>query len=128
MTPWLDVRRLVALDMAAHGTRFIVAEFAVGVIGCAILGWLALAAGIHALPREVSWQLIVGIVLVGAAFNYVPLFLHSIDIARRHSAREEAAEELQRPDLMRRYGVRQSLLLVPFAVLVIASVQARARG
>ena len=128
MSSWLDVRRLVALDMAAHGTRFIVAEFAVGVAGCAILGWLALTAGIRAMPHELSWQLIVGIVLVGAAFNYVPLFLHSIDIARRQSARVEAAEELKRPDLMRRYGVRQSLLLVPFAVLALALVQARARS
>lgn len=124
---WLDVRKLAALDMALHGPRFIVIEFALGVGGCALLGGLSLMAGIRQLDRGITWQLIVGAGLLWIALNYVPLLLHSIDLARRKTAREEVAAELASHRLMRRYGALQLWILVPFAVVLFAFLQRRPR-
>lgn len=119
----LDVRRLAALDMAIHGPRLILIEFAAGVVGCAVLGALAFAHGIQLLPRGMAWQLVLGVVLLGMATNYVPLLLHAIDIASHSDPRVEAAYELARPEVARQYTARQLLLVVPLAVAVLALVQ-----
>jgi hypothetical protein len=121
---FLDVRRTAALDMALHGSKLIVAEFAIGTTLCAGLGALALAFGIRSLSNGISFA-VVGVTLIGVALNYVPLLIYSIDIARRGSARNEAKEELARPELIRRYSARQFVLLVPFAIAVMAVLQSR---
>ena len=66
-----------------------------------------------------------GLLLIGAALNYLPLLIHSIDISRKDSSKEEAKEELARPELIRRYSARQFVLLVPFAIAVMAVLQSR---
>ncbi|HYM97727.1 MAG TPA: hypothetical protein VET26_10515 [Candidatus Sulfotelmatobacter sp.] len=119
----LNVRRLAALDMALHGPRFIVIEFALGVGGCGVIGGLSLSAGIRLLPHGLSWQLILGIWLLCIALNYVPLLLHAIDLARRGKARQEAATELTNPSQVRRYGLLQLWILVPFAIVIFALLQ-----
>lgn len=121
----LDVRKLAAADMAWHGPRFIVIEFALGVAGCALLGGLSLAAGLRALSNGVGWQLVLGIVLLWIALNYVPLLLHAIDLARSSTARQEASDVLANPRLARQYGIRQLWILVPFAVVLFALLQRR---
>lgn len=120
---WLDVRKLVALDMALHGPRFIVIEFAAGVGGCALIGALSLVAGVRLISHGISWQLVLGAGLLWIALNYVPLLLNAIDLARRRTAREEAASELASPGLVRRYGLLQLWILVPFAIVVFAFLQ-----
>lgn len=35
---WLTVRKLAAIDIALLGPRFILAEYALGVVGCGALG------------------------------------------------------------------------------------------
>ena len=119
----LNVRKLAALDMALHGPRFILIEFAAGVVGCALIGGFSLAAGIRQLSYGLTWQLLLGITLVWIALNYVPLFLHAVDLAKSGTARQEAALELARPDLVRRYGLLQLWILIPLAVAVFALMQ-----
>jgi len=63
-----------------------------------------------------------------AKICYLPLLIHSIDISRKDSSKEEAKEELARPELVRRYSARQFVLLVPFAVAVMAVLQSRRLG
>lgn len=124
----VNVRRLAALDMALHGPRLILIEFAVGVVGCAVLGIFSVALGVRLLARGLTWQLFLGIALLWVALNYVPLLLHAIDIVRRGSARQEAAYELAHPEIVRRYSVLQMWLLVPFAMVIMALAQRGARG
>lgn len=120
---WLDVRKLAALDMALHGPRFIVIEFAAGVVGCAAIGVLSLVAGIRLRDQGITWQLLLGVVLIFIGLNYVPLLIHAVDLARRGTAREEVAGELSRPAEVRRIGILQLWILVPMAVLVMALAQ-----
>ena len=109
----LNVRKLVALDMSFLGTRIIVAEYAAGVLLCGALGILSLRKG----------ALILGVPLLWVGLNYVPLFLHSVDLARRGSARQEVAAELAEPSKARSYSWRQLWILVPFAVVALATAQ-----
>ena len=109
----LDVRKLVALDMTFLGTRVIVAEYAAGVVLCGALAILSLGRG----------GLLLGLPLLWIALNYVPLFLHSVDLARRGTARQEVAAELADPRAARSYSWRQLWILVPLAVVVLAIVQ-----
>lgn len=111
----LNVRKLVALDMTFLGTRVIVAEYAVGVV-------LGLGIGILSLLRGVYW---LGVPLLWIALNYVPLFLHSVDLARRGTARQEVAAELADLRNARSYSYRQLWILVPFAVVLLALAQRR---
>ena len=120
----LDVRKLAALDMAVHGKRFIVIEFGVGVLGCAALGGLSVSAGIRS---GVTWELLLGLLLLWIALNYVPLLIHAIDLARSGTARHEAANEIDHPELIRPYTFRQLWILVPLAV-VIMDIAQRARS
>ena len=60
----VDVRRLAALDMALHGPRLILIEFAVGVVGCAVLGGYSVALGVRLPAHGFTWQLFLGIALL----------------------------------------------------------------
>lgn len=119
----LNVRRLAAIDMALHGKRYILIEFGVGVLACAILGGLSLAQGLRLLRKGFNWQLVLGIALLWIGLNYVPLLIHAVDLARRGTASEEAGDDLDRRQLLRRYSAQQFWLLVPFAVVILALVQ-----
>ena len=120
-----DVRRLAALDMwGSAGTmrrrRVIRAEFVVGALGCTILGLLALIRGS-------GWMLLVGTWLVGAGFNYIPLALH----AQSLSGPGVLEAELQGLDTrreLRRAGVKQLWIAVPFAVAIAALTQRSQRS
>lgn len=119
----LNVRKLAAVDMALHGKRFILTEFALGVVACLLLGGLSLAQGIRGLDRGISWQLLLGLALLWIGLNYVPLLVHAVDLARRGTAREEAANDLAQRELIRKYSLQQLWLLVPFAVVILALLQ-----
>lgn len=114
----LNVRKLVALDMTFLGTRVIVAEYAVGVVLPAVIGLLSLRRG----------ALLLGIPLLWIALNYVPLFLHSVDLARRGTARQEVAAELADRRQARSYSWRQLWILVPLAVVGFALAQRAKRS
>ena len=111
--PMLNVRKLVALDMTFIGSRVIVAEYAAGVVLPAFLGILSLRQG----------NLLFALPLLWIALNDIPLLAHSVDLARRGTAREETGGKLDRS-----YSWRQLWILVPFAVVVFAVLQRSTRS
>jgi len=97
------------------------AEFIVGAVGCLALGVAALASAGSAI-----WSA-VGVWLVGAGVNYVPLALyaHSLSVPGRLEA--EIGEGDVRAEL-RRAGAQQFWIAVPFAVAAAAlAAEVRAR-
>ena len=113
----LDVRRLAALDMwGTAGTgrrrRIIRAEFVLGAIGCTALGLLVLSTG-------TGWIILLGVWLVGAGINYVPLALQAYSLSRPGALEKELSGVEVRQEL-RRAGVQQLWIAVPLAVAVFA--------
>ena len=120
---FINIRKLAALDIVFHGSRFILAEFIVAVVVPGVFGPLVLFAFFHN-PAHPFAQLFVGCVFSWIAINYVPLLLYSISITRRKSAQREVAFELEHKDYYTRKYTMQSLLLVlPLVVPVLAIVQ-----
>ena len=121
----VDVRRLAALDMwgsagSLRRRRVIRGEFVAGAVCCTGLGAFVLTSSSSGL-----W-VAVGIWLVGAGVNYVPLALYA-----RALSRPGALEaELQGADLrreLRRAGVQQLWILLPGVVAIAAVTQERQR-
>jgi len=117
-----NVRRLAALDMwGTRGTRrrrrLIRAEFVVGAAGCLGLGALVLATGS-------GWLRLLGIWLVGAGVNYVPLALEALRLSSPGALEDELrGVELRRE--LRRAGVQQLWIAVPLAVVAFALADRR---
>ena len=109
----LDVRKLAALDMAAHGKRFIVSEFGLGVVGPALFGVLSVWGGLRS---GAAWETALGIWLLFIGLNYVPLLIHAVDLARLGASVTVDASA-------RRYGVLQLWILVPLAVVIMNVTQ-----
>lgn len=118
--PFINVRKLAALDIVFHGPGLILAEFAFGIVLCATFGLWSLLGPIHS-----TFIIIVGCYLLGIALNYVPLLLYAISIVRRKSARQEVAYELAHKDASARKYTMQTtvLLLVPLVLLLLAVYQ-----
>lgn len=117
----LDVRRLAAVDMyGTRGTlrrrRIITVEFLAGAIGCLAVGVAVLHANPGPLPA------VLGIWLAGVGVNYIPLALHAISLAR-HDALDAELAGVDVPTELRRYGVKQLWIAVPFLVAVLAAMQ-----
>ena len=118
-----DVRKLAAIDIAFLGARFIIAEFAVGV-----LGPLALGVFIALRSHSVS-GLLMGAYFLTLGVNYVPLLLYAVAISRAGSAAREIGDELavDRRRARRKYRRGSMLLLIPLVVPVLAVIQERQR-
>ncbi len=113
----LDVRRLAALDMCGTaGTlrrrRLIRAEFFLGAVGCTGLAALVLATGS-------GWMIVLGIWLVGAGINFVPLAREAQSLSQSGALERELERVDLRPEL-RRAGVQQLWIAVPLAVAISA--------
>jgi hypothetical protein len=109
----IDIRRLVALDIALHGQIPITAEFIFGVFGIATIGILSL-----------SGSLILGGYMILISLNYIPPLAYSLLIGSQKNAKKEARVEMS--DLRRygpKYGFQQLLIFVPFAILIVSVVQ-----
>jgi hypothetical protein len=117
----INVRKLVALDIALHGARFIVGEFAIGIALCAALGvWLAVS-GLPLGHAASAFKLVLGAYFLCLALNYVPMLLYAIALARSKSARQEAAAEMPaKGKYPIKYAVQQLLLVVPLAIPLLA--------
>ncbi len=123
---FINIRKLAALDLVFHGSRFILAEFGGAVIACGSLGVLSLVAFFRN-PSHSVFPLLIGSVLCWIALNYVPLLLYAIDIVRHKSAQQEVAFELEHKDNYARKYTLQSvfLLLLPLIVPILSLVQER---
>ena len=119
----IEVRKLVAVDLAWLGTRLIVPEYALGIILPLALGILSLRAGLTQQDKA-NWQTMLGMWLVTISANYVPLFLYTVIIARAGTVQEEGLPEFAHS---RRYGIQQTIILVPLFVVLLALVQERKR-
>jgi hypothetical protein len=119
----IDIRKLAALDMTLHGTRFIIAEFAVGIVLPLIFGFFSLRAGLSG-TVQVPRQIVLGLWLIGVAVNYIPLFLYAVDLARKGTVKEEGQPELAH---VKRYSIQQAILFIPLIVAVLAIVQEASR-
>ena len=114
----IDIRRLAAVDIAFLGSRFILAEFLIGVFGSLCLGVLTLVRT-HSLGGTVF-----GAYLLCIGVNYVPLLLHAIRLVRHGTAYSEIADEMpERPRMFRKYRRQSLLLLVPLVVPILAIIQ-----
>jgi len=92
--PLINVRKLAALDIVFHGPKLILVEFALSTF---LLRAFGAAAWLAYLSHPILFIGIVGCVLLGIGFNYMPLLLHAISIVCRKNAHQEAAFEPEHP-------------------------------
>ena len=119
--PVIEVRKLAAVDMVWLGKRIVVAEYALGVVLPFALGIFSIKIGV---AHHTAWQTLVGAWLVTIAANYVPLFLYALAIMRAGTVDQEGRPELARA---RRYGIQQTMILIPLLVVGVALVQEHRR-
>ncbi len=128
----INIRKLVALDLVFHGSRFILAEFAVAVIVCGSFGIFSLFAFFRN-PSRPLFTILIGLVLCWIALNYVPLLLYAISIVRCKSAQQEVAFELEHKETYARKYTLQSVWLLPLPLIVpilslVQELQKRSHG
>jgi tellurite resistance protein TehA-like permease len=97
--------------------RLIRVEFLVGTAGCIALGGFSVLSGS-------GWQLVLGVWLIGVGVNYLPLALHAHSLSRPGALQAEL-EGADLPRELRRAGVRQVWIAVPFPVAITALMQTR---
>jgi hypothetical protein len=123
MSRLIDVRKLVAVDMAVLGSQVSVSAFALGIVLPFLFGVFSLVLNfMH--PTTSGWQVALGFWLVFIAMNYVPLFVYALSIIKGGTVRQEAQPELGH---VSRYGAQQAIILVPLLVVALALVQERQR-
>lgn len=119
----INVRKLAALDLVFHGSRFILIEFAGAVVVGLGLGIFILLAYFRN-PGHPVLALLVGLVICLIGLNYVPLLLYAISITRHKSAQQEVAFELEHKDFYApRYGFQSFLLVIPLVIPLLAIFQ-----
>jgi hypothetical protein len=121
----INVRKLAALDIAFHGAPLILVEFGAAIaLGAALGVWLTSTA-IPVSQGAALFRLVLGAYFLCLAINYVPLLLYGIAVARRGSARQEAAAELAEEDgrSARRYRTQSLLLFLPLVIPALALAQ-----
>jgi hypothetical protein len=119
----IDLRKLAAIDVAFLGPKFVLAEYAVGVI-------FSITLGIFVLLRSQSyWQVVLGIYFLGLGANYIPMLCWAISIKDRQSARSELGSELtDKGRAMAKYRKQSLVLLIPLFSLVLTFTRQRAKS
>ena len=114
----INPRKLAAIDIAFLGSKFIISEFAVGVLLCPLLGAATLK---HA---RSFWQLAFGLYLICLGVNYLPMLVYAIDITMKQSARAELGRELtDHRRALSKYRRQSLFLLMPLFVPLIALIR-----
>jgi hypothetical protein len=118
----IDLRRLAAVDVAFLGSKIILTEFAVGVLGPIVLGILTLR------KSHSTGGMIFGVYVLLIGVNYVPMLIHAISIVNDGTARDEIADELDdKQRLFRKYRKQSLYLLVPLVAPIAAWMRRSAR-
>lgn len=99
-------------SLVAGCTNQIVSPDGKGAVGCTAVGVLSLVSGS-------GWVDVLGVWLVGAGINYIPLALQAQSLSRP-GALEAELHGLDLRNELRRAGVRQLWIAVPFAVAMSA--------
>ena len=111
----INIRKLAALDVSLNGWMPITAEFFFGVFGLMMLGIL-------------FFDTIIGVYLLLASFNYVPLLVYALQIGNQRNAKKEARIELSKlkkygPKGIRNYNLQQLICFVPLSIVIISILQ-----
>lgn len=115
----INIRKLVAVDMVLHDTRFILGEFAIGIVLPLTLGFISLRTGLFG-PVPVGREIVLGLWMVSIAVNYIPLFIYAVLIARSGTVKEEGQPELAH---VKCYSIQQAIIFIPFVVALLAIIQ-----
>lgn len=111
----IDFKKLAAIDLAFLGPKFIIAEFAFGLLFSISLGIFALLRA-HSLGGAA-----VGAYLICLGINYGPMLAYALAIGNRENARQELGDELsEERAAMSKYRRQSLLLLVPLIVPIFA--------
>ena len=119
----INPRKLAAIYVVFLGSKFVIAEFAGGVLLCVALGTFV--------PfRGASFRhLALGLYLISLGINYVLMLAYAIAITRGESARAEMGDELNdKRRAMAKYRRQSLLLLVPLLVPIVALGQERRKA
>ena len=119
----INIRKLAALDMALNGPRFILGEFAIGIVLPLILGLFSIREGLFR-PVQAGREILIGFWLIGVGINYIPLFIYAVLLARSGTVKEEGQPELAHAA---RYRIQQIIIFIPFLVVVLAIMQEKGR-
>jgi len=120
---WINIRKMAALDIVFHGSRFVLAEFAFAIILCVALGVFSLINILRG-PDHPLFTILFGLLVLSIALNYMPLLIYAVAIIRRGSAQQEVAFELEHKDSYTgKYSLQSMLLVLPLVVLVLALSQ-----
>lgn len=120
---FINIRKLAALDTVFHGPTLILIEFALAVGLGILLAAFSLSYFIRSSAHSL-FALILGLVFLGIALNYVPLLLYTLHFARHKNAELEVAFELAHKErYARKYQLQSLLLFIPFFVSILAIVQ-----
>jgi hypothetical protein len=116
----IKIRKLAAIDIALHGSKFVLAKFGFAV---AVLGYAGLSGLLRGHGRSASaWYFLC------LSVNYLPLLIYSVLMIQNKSALEHAAPEIHERVSVRRYTLQQLWLLVPLFVPLAAILQELKRG
>ncbi|HJZ65079.1 MAG TPA: hypothetical protein VKD70_12215 [Candidatus Acidoferrum sp.] len=114
-TAVINPRKLAAIDIIFLGPKFIIIEFAGGVILCASLGIFVL------LRSHSVMTLALGLYLISLGINYVPMLIYAVTITKNDNAWAEIGDELNdKRRAMAKYRRQSILLLVPLLVPIVA--------
>jgi uncharacterized membrane protein len=121
--PFINIRKLAALDIVWHGPKLILAEFLLTVGLGGALAVFSLSFFIRTSTHPL-FALILSLVFLWVALNYVPLLLYALHFARHKNAELEVAFELAHKErYARKYQLQSLLLFVPFVVPILTIVQ-----
>lgn len=107
-----NLRQVAAADMALHGARLAIAEFAIGVLLPAVLGPLSLLRG------RSRWQAALGAYLILLALNYLPLLLFAVRLRTQQRAEVEVADLLDDHVALVRLSKQSLLLVIPILPVI----------
>ena len=114
-TAVINPRKLAAIDIIFLGPKFIIIEFAGGVVLCAALGVFVL------LRSHSVLTLALGFYLISLGINYVPMLIYAVAITKKDSAWTEMGDELDdKRRAMAKYRRQSLLLLVPLLVPIVS--------
>jgi len=119
----IDIRKLAAFDIVFREARLILFEFAFSSVLGGVIGTMSLE-GFFKNPAHPWFSAVLGLILLGIGLNYLPLLFYAVDIVKQRSASLEVRLELAQKDrYANKYGVQSILLMVPFAVFILAVSQ-----
>ncbi len=120
---FINIGKLAALDIVWHGPKLILAEFLLAVGLGGVLAAFSFAFFLRS-PDHPLFALILSLIFLLFALNYVPLLLYALSFVRHKNAEIEVAFELAHKErYARKYQLQSFLLFVPFVVPILAIVQ-----